>query len=47
MPSGAVLPMTFTVLGAITVMSKGVLKPGSSKDGKQRRASVDSNWVKA
>ncbi len=29
------------------VMSKTALKSGSSKHGKQRRASTDSNWVVA
>ncbi len=42
-----VLAKTFCVVGAVMVSVKGVLKPGSSKDGNMRRASIGSNCVQA
>jgi hypothetical protein len=34
-------------LGTVTFTSKGTLKPGTSKQGIMRRASMGSSWVKA
>ena len=42
--SGALLTAVCPV-GVRKVTAKGVLKPGSSKQGKAERASIDSNWL--
>ena len=39
--------MASTSGSTIRVISKTALRSGSSKQGKQRRASTDSNWVVA
>src|SRR5437773_9102046 len=37
--------MAMSPRSIVSVIAKVALKAGSSKDGKARRASVDSNWV--
>jgi hypothetical protein len=43
--AAAPLEMATFPLGTTRVTSNGVLKEGSSKHGKARRASTGSNWV--
>ena len=45
--STAPLASTTAPAGASTVSFQGALKPGSSRQGKTRRASAASNWVAA
>ena len=46
-PVSAVLDTASRPSSTISVVAKVALSAGSSKQGKARRASVDSNWVVA
>ena len=47
MPTTGELEMASTSGSTMSAISKTALRSGSSKQGKQRRASTDSNWVVA